>query len=293
MLSAASARVVAAGGAVAGAYREPLSGSPILLAVLPLDAVEPTPFQRDLSPAHTKRLAEKIEECGAFLDPIVTVPAPGPGFWTPNGRHRLAAARSIGLRAITALVCSDSHLAYRILALNTEKAHNLKDRSLEAIRMARSLAETRRDARETDFRAELESASLVTLGLAYEHQPRFSGGAYLPVLRKVDRFADGSLRSSLRTRGGWAARLLEVDARVSKIVAALQARGFRSPYLRAFVVARINPVRWVKPKKGEDTPAMSVGEAITRMSRAARDLDVTSIRERDLAAAVVVVAPEE
>ncbi|MCU0670874.1 MAG: chromosome partitioning protein ParB, partial [Myxococcota bacterium] len=57
-----AAEIARAGGAALGAYREPLSGRPILLAVLPRDAVEPTPFQRDLSPTHAKRLAQKIDE---------------------------------------------------------------------------------------------------------------------------------------------------------------------------------------------------------------------------------------
>ncbi len=61
------------GGAPLTGYREPLSGRPILLASLPLKAVEPTPFQRDLSPAHVKRLAQKIEESRSFLDPLIVV----------------------------------------------------------------------------------------------------------------------------------------------------------------------------------------------------------------------------
>ena len=128
-------QVQTVGGAVIGAYREPLSGRPILVAVLPLNAVQPTPFQRDLSPAHTKRLAEKIEQSGSFLDPLIVVRGEDGNLWTPNGRHRLAAAKMLGLRQITALVSPDEDLAFRILALNTEKAHNLKDRSKEVIRI--------------------------------------------------------------------------------------------------------------------------------------------------------------
>ena len=134
------AEVTAAGGAAIGAYREPFSGRPLVLAALPLDAIQPTPFQRDLSPTHAKRLASKIEESGSFLDPLIAVRGEDRKLWTPNGRHRLAAAKLLGLKQITALVSPDEQLAFRILALNTEKAHNLKDRSLEVIRMARVLA---------------------------------------------------------------------------------------------------------------------------------------------------------
>src|SRR5580692_3912586 len=125
-----------AGGAPIGAYREPLGGRALLLASLPLNALQPTPFQRDLSPTHAKRLAAKIDETAAFLDPLIVVRGEDGRLWTPNRRHRLAAAKMLGLRQITALVSPDEALAYRILALNTEKAHNLKDKSLEVVRMA-------------------------------------------------------------------------------------------------------------------------------------------------------------
>ncbi len=78
-------------------------------------------------------------------------------FWTPNGRHRLAAGKVLGLKQITVLICPDETLAYRILALNTEKAHNLKDRSLEVIRMARNLAKRESGARETRYQDQFES----------------------------------------------------------------------------------------------------------------------------------------
>ena len=287
-----AADVASAGGAAIGAYREPFSGRPILLAVLPHEAVEPTPFQRDLSPTHVKRLGQKIEESGSFLDPIIVVRGAGGGFWTPNGRHRLAAAKLLGLRQLTALVSPDESLAFRILALNTEKAHNLKDRSLEVIRMARELARRHPKARETDYAAEFEAPELLTLGIVYEGQPRFAGGAYGPMLKKVDRFVSESLATSLRAREGWASRLLEIDAQVKKIVAQLEQRGFKSPYLRNYVVARVNPVRFHRPKKGDTGPAMPIGAALTRMAAAARSFNVGSVRERDLAL-VAAVAPAE
>jgi ParB family chromosome partitioning protein len=282
-----------AGGVVLGGYHEPFAGHALLLATLPRDAVEPTPFQRDLSPTHVKRLAQKIEETGSFLDPIIAVRGSEGRFWTPNGRHRLAAAKVLGQRQITALVSPDEDLAFRILALNTEKAHNLRDRSLEVIRMARALAKRDARASEQDYAAQLEAAELLTLGIVYEKEGRFAGGAYAPCLRKVDRFASKPLAKSLAERAGWAARLLEIDARVKQIVAALQQRGFRSPYLRSYVVARINPVRFHKVAKGETKPPMELPAALTRMAAAARKFDVASVRERDLALVAAVAGEPE
>jgi ParB family chromosome partitioning protein len=284
-------RVRKAGGAPIGAYHEPLSGRPILLAVLPVGSVEATPFQRDLSPTHTKRLATKIDESGAFLDPLIVVEGKGGELWTPNGRHRLAAARVMGLRLVTALVSPDESLAFKILALNTEKAHNLRDRSLEVIRMARELAARNPRAKEQDYTAEFESAPYLTLGIVYEEEKRFAGSAYHPFLRRVDRFSSKTLRASLQQRKGWAARLVQIESEVKGIVEELRARRFRSPYLRTLVVARINPVR--PPRRGLKGPSMEIGPALTKMLAAARRFDPTSIREGDLALVAAVASGDD
>jgi ParB family chromosome partitioning protein len=280
--------VKAAGGTAIGAYCEPFSGRPILLAALPLESVEPTPFQRDLSPTHAKRLARKIEETGSFLDPLIVVRGESGRLWTPNGRHRLAAAKVLGLRQVTALVSRDEGLAFRILALNTEKAHNLKDRSLEVIRMARELARRRAGSKESAYAAEFEAPELLTLGIVYERDKRFAGGAYAPFLKRVDRFGDETLAAGLRRREGHAARLLEIDARVKSIVAKLQQKGFKSPYLRTYVVARINPVRFHRAKKGATKPPMPVAEALTRMAAAARKFDPASVKPGELAVVAAI-----
>lgn len=282
-VAALVAEVRAAGGTPIGAYREPLNGRPLLLATVPLAALQPTPFQRDLSPTHTRRLAQRIGETGAFLDPLIVVRGEQGRLWTPNGRHRLAAAKVLGLRQITALICPESALAYRILALNTEKAHNLRDRSLEVIRMARSLARERGQTSERSWAEQFEAPELLTLGLLYESSGRFAGGAYSPFLRKVERFSEQPLAKSLRAREDYAARLLGIDAEVKRIIAGLQARGVRSPYLRNYVVARINPVRWQKPRKAKAAPVMPIGPALTRMAAAARAFKLESVSHRDLA----------
>jgi ParB family chromosome partitioning protein len=278
-----AALVRSAGGAPIGAYHEPLGGRPLMLASLPLSAVQPTPFQRDLSPTHAKRLALKIDETAAFLDPLIVVRGEDGRLWTPNGRHRLAAAKVLGLKQITALISPDDKLAYRILALNTEKAHNLRDRSLEVIRMARSLANHQATSKESQFTAEFESPDLLTLGIVYEKSSRFAGGAYSALLKKVDRFSERTLPVSLREREGFAARLLDIDNQVKKLITALQARGFKSPYLRNYVVARINPVRFHKVKKGDTQPPMPLAQALTRMAASAKTFKLDSVSNSDLA----------
>lgn len=288
-----AAQVRAAGGTSIGAYREPFSGRPILIAALPLNSVVPTPFQRNLSPTHTKRLAEKIEESGSFLDPLIVVQGEAGQFWTPNGSHRLAAAKILGLHQVTALVSPDNELAFRILALNTEKAHNLRDRSLEVIRMARELAHRHPHAKEPAFAVQFEAPELLTLGIVYEKEKRFAGGAYRPFLKKVDRFVERTLTLTLRHREDFAARLIEIDGEVRRIINELRKRGFTSPYLRSYVVARINPVRFHRAKKGDAKPPMNMSAALIRMATSAKKFDISSVNLSDLALVAAVSVDEE
>src|SRR5262249_7605201 len=271
--------ITKADGCVVGVYKEPLAGHPVLLSVLPIGAVEPTPFQRDLSDAHHKRLADVINKTGRFLDPIIAVVAPAGGFWTPNGRHRLEAMRRLGARSITALVVADRELAWQILALNTEKAHNLKERSLEVIRIYHGLVEEDATRPESQFVFYLDEAALVTLGICYERIPRFGGGAYHPILRRLEAFTDETLRTALKDHEKRASMVLDLEEKVAAAVKKLKERGLVSPYLRSFVVARINPLRWIK---GEP-PALE--EVLKTMRERAAKFNVEKIKPQDLAGA--------
>ena len=267
------------------AYREPLGKHAMLFAVLPIGSVEPTPFQRDVSDMHHKRLADVIDKTGYFLDPIIAITAPGRGFWTPNGGHRLAAMRRLGAKSLAALVVPRRELAWQILALNTEKAHNLKEKSLEVIRIYRGLIEEDAARKEKDFAFYLEEAAYVTLGLCYEKAPRFSGGAYHSIVRRLSGFSDEALNKSLKARERHAEQLLDLDAKVAEVVAKLKAKGFASPYLKAFVVARVNPLRWMQ---GEPPPLEDV---LKTMRERAAKFDVDKVKQQDLAGAGG--APEE
>jgi len=272
-------RVEKEGGLVLGSYRDPLGGQPLLFAILPIDRVQPTPFQRDLSEAHHKRLAGVIDKTGRFLDPVIAVPAPGDGFWTPNGYHRLEAMRRLGAKSITALLIPDREVARQILALNTEKAHNLKEKSLEVIRIYKGLLEEDPAKPESEFAFYLEEAAFVTLGMAYEEKRGFGGGAYHPILKRLEVFSEEPLRDAVKPHRQRAKLVLELDEKVAEAVARLKERGLQSPYLRAFVVSRINPLRWIK---GELPEAEKILQ--TMRDRAAR-FNAEKIQQKDLASA--------
>jgi ParB family chromosome partitioning protein len=271
------------GGKILGAYCEPYGGRWVMLAALPIEQVEPTPYQRNLSDAHVRKLETVIGKLGRFLDPIIVVRAQksaedGARYWTPNGNHRLAAMRTLGAKCIVALLVPEETAAYQILALNTEKAHNLREKSLEVIRMVRELARLPGGSEES-YALEFEEPAFITLGLCYEERPRFSGGAYHPVLRRADSFLKQPLDAALKVRTARAKSLLELDDLVVKQVEALKAKGLTSPYLRSFVVARINPLRF-RPK---DAAALGFDETMDRMTKAAAKFNPEKIKMEDLA----------
>lgn len=264
------------GGAVLARYRDPLGGHWQLLAALPLSRVEPTPFQRDLSEAHVGKVVRAIDKLGRYLDPIIAVPASDGLYWSPNGFHRLSAMRELGAKSIVALVIPEPEVAHHILLLNTEKAHNLRERAIEVVRLAEALA-VLDDRPEVEFETEFEEAALVTLGLCYQQDGRFSGSAYHPILRRCDRFLRRSLPDALMERRLRADKLLELNALVNAAVAALKAKGMESPYLKAFVVARINPLRFQRK------PTADFDETIDKMLGSARRFDAGRIRSDQIA----------
>lgn len=270
-------RIEREGGLLIGSYCDPLGKTPLLLAALPIDRVEPTPFQRDLSDAHYKKLSGVIDRTGLFLDPVIAITAPEEGFWTPNGRHRLEAMRRLGAKSIIAIVVPKREIAWQILALNTEKAHNLRERALEVIRIYKGLIDEDPQRPEKDFAFYLEEAALVTLGLCYERKGNFAGGSYHPILRRLEDFSSESLHRALAQHERTANELFELDARVSEVVEKLKERGLVSPYLRSFVVARINPLRWI-----QDEPPPLADVLKTMRERAAR-FNVEKVKPQDLA----------
>src|SRR5215470_10534066 len=275
------------GGVALASFRDPLGGAWLVLAALPIDKVEPTPYQRELSETHVGRLAGVIPKVGRFLDPVICIRHDG-GYWTPNGMHRLMAMRRLGARAITALVVPEAEIAYRILALNTEKAHNLKDKSLEVVRMARGLAEDKlmSGRPESDWAFEFEEPAYITVGLCYEKNGRFAGGAYLPVVKRCEEFSSRGIAESLADREDRAKLLLELDEEVGKVVQRLKDAGFVSAYLKPFVIARINPLRFQRPAKpGQKAPRAAFEATFGKMLESAKKFDVGKIKQSDLASA--------
>jgi ParB family chromosome partitioning protein len=271
------------GGSVLGAYQEPVGQAWQLFTLLPMNQVQPTPYQRDLSPTHAKRLKDVIKKLDRFIDPIVAV-RHGPGeYWTPNGNHRRDALQKLKAKHVPAIVIPEPEVAFQILALNTEKAHNLKEKSLEVIRMFRGLmAETPRRT-EDDFAFQFEEPCFITLGLLYEKTPRFSGSVHAPILRRVDKFLKQTMSKAYEEREHRAEMVAVADRLLTDVVTRLKRRGITHPYVKNFVMARVNPLTRAR----KTLPSFE--QALARVRAALEAFDVDTIRNEDIARAAVTI----
>ena len=272
------------GGHVLAIYTEPVGEQWQLFGLLPLQKVEPTPYQRDLSKPHVKRLHDVIKKLDRFIDPIVAV-AHAPGqYWTPNGHHRLAALRKIKAKWIPAILIPEVEVAFQILALNTEKAHNLREKSLEVIRMYRALQVRAGHRSEEAFAFQFEEPYYITLGVLYERRPRFAGGAFSPILRRVDKFLQPPLSKAYAERQARADRVEAADALLNGVVARIKKRGITHPYIKNFVLARCNPLTRAR----KSVPSFQ--ETFEKLHHALDRFDVGRVRMEEIARAAVLPA---
>ena len=125
-----------------------------------------------------------IPKVGRFLDPVIAVPD-GDTFISPNGMHRLsalgAARREDGRRA------RDARARDRVPHPRAQHREGAQPQGQGARGHPHGARDRRRRTTrsETDVAFELEQPSLVTIGVCYEKNPRFSGGAYNSVVTQV------------------------------------------------------------------------------------------------------------
>ena len=102
-------------------------------------------------------------------------------------------------------------------------------------------------------------------------------------MRATATFSTDPLAKSLKVREHQADMLLELDKHVAEAVERLKKAGFTSGYLKAIVVGRINPLRFVKQDK--DAPKPDFDKTIEKMIDGAKKFDPTKIKAQDLAVA--------
>src|SRR5262245_25949737 len=273
------------GGHVLAVYQEPIGEHWQIFCLLPRAKVEASPYQRDLSPTHTKRLTEAIKKLDRFVDPIVVI-SPRPGvYWTPNGNHRRAVLERLKADAVPAILVAEPEVAFQVLPLNTEKAHNLKEKSLEVIRMYRALVQDDPSSTEEDWAFQFESAHFITLGLLYEENKRFAGGAFAPILRRVDKFSKSSVRRGIEERVERANLVRSADEALGTVVAKIKKRGINHPYVKNYVLARTTPLTRAR----KTLPSFE--QTFKKLKENLADFDPSKVRYEDVQRSAIMAIP--
>src|SRR6059036_3018148 len=273
------------GGHVLALYQEPVGDHWQIFCLLPREKVEASPYQRDLSPTHVKRLTESIKRLDRFVDPIVVI-SPKPGvYWTPNGNHRRTVLDKLKADFIPAILVVEPEMVFEVLPLNVEKAHNLKEKSLEVIRMYRALAKEEPETTEESWTFQFESAHFITLGLLYEENKRFAGGAFAPILRRVDKFLKHALPKDLETRQERAGLVRETDAALGEVVAKIKKRGINHPYVKNYVLARTTPLTRAR----KTLPPFE--QTFKKLCENLEEFDVSKVRYDEIQRSAIMSAP--
>jgi ParB family transcriptional regulator, chromosome partitioning protein len=282
---ALATRVEHDGGHVLAVYQEPIGDHWQIFCLLPKDKVDTSPYQRDVSPTHVKRLTEAVKKVDRFVDPIVVV-SPEPGvYWTPNGNHRRVALQKLKADYIPAILVGEPDVAFQVLPLNTEKAHNLKEKAFEVIRMYRGLLQQQPSSTEEDWSFQFESPHFITLGLLYEQNKRFAGGAFAPILRRVDKFLKLTLRKGLEEREERAGLVRAADEALVGVVAKIKKRGISHPYVKNYVLARTTPLT----RQRKTLPPFE--QTFKKLRENIESFDVGKVRYEDIQRSAIMAAP--
>jgi ParB family transcriptional regulator, chromosome partitioning protein len=273
------------GGRVLAIYQEPVGDHWQVFCLLPREKVEASPYQRDISPTHVKRLTEAVKRLDRFVDPIVAV-SPRPGvYWTPNGNHRRTVLDKLKAEMVPAILVAEPEVAFQVLPLNTEKAHNLKEKSLEVIRMYRGALAEQPTSTEDDWAFQFESAHLITLGLLYEQNKRFAGGAFAPILRRVDKFLKVGLRKGLEEREERAGLVRAADETLASVVVKVKKRGINHPYVKNYLLARTTPLT----KARKTLPSFE--QTFKKLRENLEAFDVSKVRYDEIQRSAIMMAP--
>ncbi len=151
--------------------------------------------------------------------------------------------------------------------------------------MYRALAQAQPRTTEKDWAFQFESPHFVTLGVLYEENKRFTGGAFAPILKRVDKFLDARLPRTLEERQERAAKVKAADEALGRTVAALKKRGVNHPYVKNYVLARTTPLTRAR----KTLP--SFDHAFDRLVANIEGFDVSKVRYEEIRQAAVFAAP--
>jgi len=229
--------------------KDPLSHHDITIRMVPTRQLSVIGHQRKARPAHLKALAASMQRLG-FITPVTAVERDG-NYVIIDGQHRFQVGVELGMKAFPVVVVP-AQLARKMMSLNVEQALNIRERCTIALSIYREVLEQTPRKTEDDGALvdAIESAHLVTLGLAYERSGRLAGSAFEPILKKCDGFLDRTIEEAYEVRQGRGQRVLDAAELVKAVEDALKARGAWHSMARYQIISFANPTK--RARKASD-----------------------------------------
>ena len=229
--------------------KDPLSHHNITIRMVPTRQLSVIGHQRKARPAHLKALAASMQRLG-FITPVTAVERDG-NYVIIDGQHRFQVGVELGMKAFPVVVVP-AQLARKMMSLNVEQALNIRERCTIALSIYREVLEQTPRKTEDDGALvdAIESAHLVTLGLAYERSGRLAGSAFEPILKKCDGFLDRTIEEAYEVRQGRGQRVLDAAELVKAVEDALKARGAWHSMARYQIISFANPTK--RARKASD-----------------------------------------
>jgi ParB family chromosome partitioning protein len=225
--------------------KDPIRRQPLTITLVKKDDLEVVGHQRKPRPAHLKALATSIERMG-FITALVAVERDGK-YVIIDGQHRFQVGAEMGVKEFPVVVVPEA-LARRMMSLNVEQSLNIREKATIALSIYREMLEETPELQEDDGEVidVLESAHVVTLGLAYEGNGRLAGSAYEALLKKCDGFLDQSLTASYEVRQARAQQVLDAAKAVKAVEDALKEKGAWHSMARYQIISAANPTKRAK-----------------------------------------------
>jgi ParB family chromosome partitioning protein len=233
-------------------YKDPNKKQNVKFTVARKGDIDVISHQRKARPAHLKALTASIERIG-FVTPLVAVERDGK-YVVIDGQHRFQAAAELGAKEFPVLVVPEK-TARRMMSLNIEQPLNIRERSLIALSIYREMLEESPTKKEDNGEIVdvLETAHLVTLGLAYEGPGTLAGSAYEPLLKKCDGFVDKPLSEAYEIRQKRAEKVLEAAKAVKAVEDALKAKHMWHSMARYQIISYANPTKRARKASAFDS----------------------------------------
>src|SRR5207302_540381 len=153
------------------------------------------------------------------------------------------------------------------------------------IRMYRWLAEGEPRSTEENWAFQVESPHFITLGLLYESNKRFSGGAFAPILRRVDKFLKVALPKGLGEREERAAVVRATSVALVVVVAKIKKRGINHPYVKNYVLTRTTPLTRAR----KTLPSFE--QTFRKLRDSLTDFEVGKVRYEDIQRSAIMAIP--